>query len=276
MKNSQSSISSRRQDMLAYIQEQETVNLLDLVDRYNVSISTIRRDLDTLSAKGLITRNYGNAVSNPRVRVDQNISRKQKIAHMLAQYAASFVEDNETIFINTSSTALLIASYIKGKDVTIITNNANAINSEHDPHIQLILTGGELRKPKYSLTGDFALNTINRIQADKCFIGCSGCSTDGGITTAVHSEASVNCAMIERCAGKVFLLADSTKIGKQSNFFYAPVSAVDYLITNNEAKGKGLEEIARKNVTVIRLDENNPPVIYSHTESETGHEAENL
>lgn len=268
MKNSRDVISNRRYEMLLYIQERESVNLAELVSRYGVSISTIRRDLEYLRSKNYISRNYGNAVSNPTVEISQNINRKQRIAHMLAKYAASFIEDNDTVFINTSTTALLTVQYIKDKNVTIITNNANAINIDHDPHIQLILTGGELRKPKYSLTGDFALCTVNRIRADKCFIGCSGCSAEGGITTAVHSEASINCAMIDHCAGKTFLLADHTKIGKQSNFFYAPVDSVDYLLTNSECKNGALAEIVQKGVTVIRLDENNPPVVYSRDEKD--------
>ncbi len=218
-----------------------------------------------LDSHQLISRTHGGAVFIPEAKNSQKTSKRNHTKHLLAEYAASLVEENDTIFINTSSTALEIIRYIHGKNITIVTNNASAVCIDHDPCIQIILSGGELRRPKFSLTGDFAMDTINQIHADKCFVGCSGLSIDCGLTTAVHSESSINRAMVERCYGLVYVLADYTKIGKRSNFFFAPLSSIDYLITGSEAKTKDLEDLSREGITCIRLGDGAPTFFSSKT-----------
>ena len=103
----------------------------------------------------------------------QRISRK----------AAQFVEAGDTIFINTSRTALHVLRFIDAPNVTVITNNVLATSIPHRSDMTLILTGGEVRYPKYAMVGDVAQRTIQSIRANKAFLGCSGLSVDKGMTT---------------------------------------------------------------------------------------------
>ena len=86
------------------------------------------------------------------------------------------MNDGDCIFINASSTALSIISNITAQDVTVITNNAKAMLLTERPNASIILTGGEIRPPKASMTGEFALECVKRITATKCFLGVTGLS----------------------------------------------------------------------------------------------------
>jgi DeoR/GlpR family transcriptional regulator of sugar metabolism len=221
-----------------------------------VSPLTIRRDLDALLNTGKIDRFYGGA---SLVKYDdgsgENIFSSgftlNKLA--IAQYAAALVEDGDTIFINTSSTALAILPYITAKQVTVITNNVKAVFSEHRDDMILVFTGGELRLPKEAMVGDFALNNLNRVTASKCFLGCNGINTEEGITTAVLQEATINNLMLTRVTGPRYILADKSKIGRRLNFIYGRLQDISLLITDTEASEALVEEL-RKKIGVVQVE----------------------
>ncbi|NLC55075.1 MAG: DeoR/GlpR transcriptional regulator, partial [Erysipelothrix sp.] len=172
----------------------------------------------------------------------------------IAKFAAGQVEENDTIFINTSSTALLVLKYIKRKHVTVITNNGKVLLMDYDPKISVLLTGGEVRNPKEALVGEFALNNLSLVTADKFFIGVSGISAKSGLTSALISEVAVNKNMLSRCSGKIFVLADHTKIGIDHSFQSGSLRNIDYLITDTKADQKHLNDIEKQNVGVIALE----------------------
>jgi len=173
---------------------------------------------------------------------------------IIARYAAEQVEDGDTIFLNSSSTALMMLDYIKGKRVIVVTNNGFAINHPHDAQVEIIMTGGEIYQRRKSLVGEFALHTLTKIIADKAFIGVGGISANGGITTSVLPETAVNDTMLRRCQGKCFVLAANSKIGREHNFHSADVNQVDCLITCKGAPEDKVSAIKNKGVEVIELD----------------------
>ena len=151
-------------------------------------------------------------------------------------------------------TAIMMIDYIKYKNVTIITNNAKAINSHPDGQVEIIFTGGEVRYPKNSMVGDIALKAVNSINANKCFIGCSGLSKNGA-STGLIKETSINKAMIEHTKGKKFLLCDHTKIGLDYNYRYCGLNDVNTLITDVEVDDEVLEELANDSkVEIIKVE----------------------
>ena len=179
MKMTKEVVDKRRKKIMQKIQVKGTVNVEELASELNVTPLTIRRDLQYWEDMGAIERFYGGAklVQN---FVEHDIDPNEAYKHAIAKFAATFVDDGDTIFINTSSTALLVIKYIIGKRVTIITNNGKAIFCDHDPNVQIVMTGGELRFPKETMTGDFALNNLQRVKANKAFLGCNGFDNEVG------------------------------------------------------------------------------------------------
>ena len=198
-----------------------------------------------------MTRTYGGAIPIEVTKDDMDEIRLYR--NLIAKYAARFVSDGDTLFINTSRNALSVLQYIDKDNVTVITNNGKAIHSEHGRGVSVVLTGGELRNPKDAMVGDFAVRNLQTVFAKKAFVGCSGVSAEAGMTTELFSEVSINELMIDHTTQDVYLLADHTKIGMNSSFTSSPSEKIKYLITDGEAPEEALEEIRARGVTVYQV-----------------------
>ena len=233
-----------------------------MAKRFNVSALTIRRDLEMFEKQGFVNRFYGGAKvidgaiaedpakkSKKVLTGDDETETKERLR--VAKLAATLVEDGDTIFINSSRTAIAMISCIHKKKVTVITNNGHALELPRDVGVTIVLTGGEATKGKCSLLGDVALSTIKKIKADKCFIGVSGVSTDGKISTAVLQETMINKLMIAQTKHEVVILADGSRIGKANNFVIGDVSKITHIVTDKRANKATLEQFQKDGVRVM-------------------------
>lgn len=260
MKNSKSIVFKRQQNLLRYLQEKKEIDIDGAARRLGVSPTTVRRDLMMFEHQRLITRFHGGArlledtlkeedtpTTDKKMRIDYDQKR------VIARYAADLVDDGDTIFINSSSTALLMLDFLKDKHVNVITNNASAIYRPHAPSVSVILTGGELYARRQSLVGEFALQTIARINADKAFIGVGAISVKGGITTSVLPETAVNELMMRRSYGKTYIVTANTKIGKEHNFLSSSIDKVEHLITCAGGDAKEIERMRAAGIDIVEL-----------------------
>ena len=175
-----------------------------------------------------------------------------KIKDAIAKKAAEFIEDGDSIFINSSSTAIKLLDYIENKRVMVITNNGKILSMNLPSNVEIILTGGEVYGRKQSMVGDIATQIISKITATKCFIGVSGINANSGISTSVLQETTVNMKMLENCNGPTFVLADDSKIGIHHNFSSGDINNVNYVITNEVEDNKDeLEKLKEKGVKII-------------------------
>lgn len=245
MKKDRACVDNRRNRILALMEKNPRVRVDELADILEVSLITIRRDLQYLEDRKLLVRTHGGAVASQNPMDEITLYRK-----LIAEFAAGFVTDNDTLFINTSSNALKILEHISCSNVTVITNNGKAIHCDHSQEVNVVLTGGELRYPKEAMVGDFALRNLQTIYAKKAFIGCSGISAENGMTTELFNEVSINEMMVSHATQEVYVLADHTKIGKNSSFVSCPIDKIKYLITDEKASTEALDLIREKGVTV--------------------------
>lgn len=256
MKNKKGVIYKRKQEILKELRENKRVLVEELATKLRVAPITIRRDLDEFQREGLVKRFYGGAAlvegalaEDPSTKETGNAVQMCK--EEIARSASELVEDGDTIFLNSSSTALKILKYLKGRRVTVITNNGNALDVETDLNVEVVFTGGEVNRIKKSMVGDFALQMIRKLRADKCFIGVSGINEMGEITTAVLQETMINCLMIEQTKGMKVILADHRKMRTQNNFVIANVNQISHVITDTMADQSMVEELERQNVKVL-------------------------
>lgn len=254
MKKSKLEVEQRRRIIIDILSKEENINADKLADRLGVSAITIRRDLLCLESKNRVTLQYGKVeLQKTFSEFHNDLSEIETRKNQIAKRAVDFIDDGDTIFVNTSTTALLILRYLKDKKVNIITNNANAVFIPKDYHVNVLLTGGELREPKESMTGEFALSTLSKVTANKCFIGCSGITSETGITTKILAEVAINELMLKNCTGLCIVLADSTKIGHNDSFVSSSLDEIDYLITDRFADTKELSAIEKQNVNILKV-----------------------
>lgn len=260
MKNSKSLVFRRQQTLLKILQERKTIDVDTIAAELDVSSTTIRRDLTMFAKQHLVERFYGGATliegtlreeDNPSGDPKTPIDLDQK--RIIAKYAVSLIDDGDTIFMNSSSTTMLMLDYLTDKNVIIVTNNSNLINYPHDAKVTIIMTGGEIYQRRKSLVGEFALHTLAKINANKVFLGVGGISVAGGITTSVLPETAVNEMMMRRCKGTCYVLTATPKIGREHNFLSGSITNIDTLITCEGADEKEIERLRAHGVEVVEL-----------------------
>lgn len=258
MKNSRDIIDLRHKKILQILQKVQTANVTDLARRFQVTTATIRRDLEILEAQGSIKRYFGGAqyILPPNVDVNYKTEKGNPTPAKLAiaKKAASMVTPGDIVFLNSSSTALYILDYMPDIHASVITNNARAIYCKYPESIDLMLTGGEVYGNKQSLVGEFAISSTKKVTASKCFLGASGVSSLGGVTSSIVQEVAVNQSMIAQCSGPKIVVADSSKIGTRQNFLSYGLDQVTHLITDSGADPRELERISSCGVEIITVD----------------------
>lgn len=233
MRRSNAFVAARRDAIMALLERDGQASVAELAEHFEVSQLTIRRDLDWLESRHVLSRQHGSAsLLNPLGRPSG--SQRVRANRAIAREAAKYVCDGDCIFINGSSTALSIIDFIEARDVTVVTNNGKALLIGEHPALSILLTGGEIRPPRASMTGEIAMDNVRRIRAKKCFLGCTAISVADGITSATAPEPVVNALMLSQ-SDEHFFVADSSKIGRTSSFPFGTVDDIDTLITDTGA-----------------------------------------
>ncbi len=237
---------TRKDKILEMLKEDGSVKVAGLSKIFKVSEVTIRQDLEKLEQEGIVTREHGGAflngigmqVQNFALSNLVNMDKKEKIG----KKAAEFIDNGDTIILDSGTTTTEIAKAIVNKrNITVVTNAINIVMLlGSNPAINVILTGGEFKPPTLSLTGQRAADFFSGLHVDKLFLATAGISLKSGLTYPSLSDIAVKKAMIE-AADKVYLVADSTKVGKSSLASLGALSLIHYLITDSEITEKDKE-----------------------------------
>jgi DeoR/GlpR family transcriptional regulator of sugar metabolism len=254
MKSSHTTIKERRDTLIDLLQGKTSLQVKEISQLLDVSEITVRRDLTALEKMGLVKRAHGKAQIVQKIGTEDYNEEIEILKNAIAKKAAEFVNDGNTLFINTGSTALSSLKNLENKRVTIVTNNVKVANLDHNPNSTVILSGGEIRFPKEALVGDIAIDSFSKMSSDISIIGCSGLSVENGITTPVLHEAKINSLIIERTNGLVIVVADYRKIGFSSNFTSGHIKDINYLITDTFAPPEVIREIEKQGVQVIQVE----------------------
>ncbi len=227
----------RRRIILETLASNGRVLVADLARQFHTSQVTIRKDLEILHAHGRIHRTHGGALpardgmlEDPTLREKEKLHRKQKL--QIATAAAHMVKKGQVVILDSGTTTTAIARCLRGsQNLTIITNAVNIAAELSGSDVEVILTGGSLRKNSFSLVGPIAEETLRRLNADVLFLGVDGFDVHYGLSTPNLLEAKVNRAMME-IANRCVVVCDSTKFGRRSLSLIAPASAVHQVITD--------------------------------------------
>ncbi|PZG40659.1 DeoR/GlpR transcriptional regulator [Listeria ivanovii] len=220
--------------ILKEVQSEGRALVAELTKKLNVTEDTIRKDMQELSAQGLIRRVHGGALSivddkiDFETRIDQNASIKEH----LAELAIPLLENISVIFIDGGTSNLKFAEKIpphfKGR---VITNSPSvALALCNHPNIQINLLGGELNKKSRVSTGTFTLQEVEKIYVELCLLGISSIDSNYGITVSSFEESLLKKQLIKQ-SSQVVSLVTSEKLEKISTFFVDKSTALDYMVT---------------------------------------------
>lgn len=229
----------RRNAILNLIHENDKVLVADLVNMFEVSEVSIRKDLSALEDRRLLLRVKGGAINiaqsgdNGDLPVSHKKGLNSEEKQAIGRYAASLISDGEIIFLDSGTTTMEIARNLGHlKNLTVITNALDiAVALVPNEKINLIILGGTIRPMSYSTVGVLAEGSLKNLYCDKLFLGVDSISIKNGISTPSIEEASLNQQMLTS-AKEIIAVFDSSKVNKRTFAYIASLEEIDAIVTD--------------------------------------------
>ncbi|NLH75059.1 MAG: DeoR/GlpR transcriptional regulator [Verrucomicrobia bacterium] len=236
----------RRQRIEEYLQRVEFASLDELAEEVGVSVSTVRRDLDTLEVVGTVRRTHGGArIVNPRTdefvfnaRETHQLAEKEAIGKACAELVAP----RQSVILDAGTTVYHVARYLEPKRPQIITNSLPVANLYASSNlVEVVLSGGVIYPRVGVLVGPLAVESFSRMHADVAVMGAGGITLEG-ITNSHGLLIDIQRAMM-RAAQRVVFCLDHTKFGRKSLSFLCGLEAVHTIVTDSNAPGEMIETL---------------------------------
>ncbi|HXY06384.1 MAG TPA: transcriptional repressor AgaR [Terriglobales bacterium] len=245
----------RRRAILETLNRDRRVLVAELASQFHTSQVTIRKDLEVLHEHGHLHRTHGGALpardgalEDPTLYEKEQLHRKEKLR--IAVAAARMVNEGQVVILDSGTTTTAIARALRNsKHLTVVTNAVNIAAELAGASVDVILTGGTLRKNSFSLVGPIAEETLRHLSADLLFLGVDGFDVQYGLSTPNLLESKVNQVMVE-VAKRTVAVCDSSKFGRRSLSLIAPPSAVQQIITDHGISKSDLRVLKKAGIEV--------------------------
>lgn len=259
-------LEKQRQRMIVDIlAEREFVKVIDLAAELDASEATIRRDINRMAADNQIKKIRGGAQSiKSRRRNSSGLAlegatfeaSKEKNAvakRLIAKKAVELCDDGEAIIINGGSSTFMMGEFLAKRRINILTNSIVLAQSlwENSDN-QISLPGGEIYREQGIILSSYENDGAQNYFCSKMFMGTPGVGVEGVMEAdplLIRAEQK-----LWRQSEKLIVLADSTKLGKTSNFIFTPLQDVSTLITDSDADTAIVQTIERAGVEVVVVD----------------------
>lgn len=220
-----------------------------------VTDETVRKDFEALEELGKLVRVHGGATRPDARREELTLTERQLVQReekrAIARLAAAHIRANETIFLDASSTVLTFTEFLPELPLTILTNAHDVFTAlEGRANLDLICTGGRYDPRSRSYIGPLAEASLKRFHIDRMFFSGNGLHLERGVSEANWRQASFKERVIP-CAEEIVFLADHTKLGAKSSFFFAPLEILSLVITDPAADQGFLAAMADRQVACL-------------------------
>jgi DeoR family glycerol-3-phosphate regulon repressor len=237
-KTKKNSVHQRYEKIQHLVQNRGFVTIDYLAQEFGVTPQTIRRDITTLSERGLIHRYHGGAGTGSSIENVAYTERKVlclKEKQQIAQMVAEKIPDNVSLFINIGTTTEEIAkALISHRGLRVITNNLNVASIlSGNNNFQTIVAGGLVRHRDCGIIGPLTIDFIEQFRVDYGIIGISGIDADGTLLDFDYREVRASRAIIDN-SRRVFLATDHTKFGRNAMVRLGGIGEIDALFTDRQ------------------------------------------
>jgi DeoR/GlpR family transcriptional regulator of sugar metabolism len=230
----------RHRQIAQAVRDAGSVSVQELAELTGASDMTVRRDLDTLAAQGVLERVRGGARTlllrgeEPpfALRVGEAVDAKRRIA---AEVSA-LIADGESVLLDSGTTCLEVARLLRDRPVTVMPLSLQAIHllGERPGPVTLMVPGGRPRAAEGALTGPLTLASLAALRFDTAVIGCCGLSAADGLTAYDLEDAAVKKAAIAS-SRRTVVATDGAKLGRTALAHVAPSAVLRTLVTDTTA-----------------------------------------
>lgn len=245
----------RQQEIVRLTNAQGKVSVAELSQRFGVSEVTIRSDLAVLDSKRLLVRSRGGAMVNDDLSRELSLKEKRQkhseLKQRLGRAVAELIKDDERIILDSGTTTEEVAANLREhKNLIVMTNGLNiALELSQVDKVEVMMTGGTLRKKSMSFYGAQAEQAMKNYQFDKVVLGVDGFDLKTGLSTHFEAEATLNRLMCE-VAREVIVVTDSSKFDRRGFHLICSVMQVHTLVTDSGIPPLYVEELTRMGVQV--------------------------
>jgi len=250
-------LNDRQRDIVELARVSGRVRVEELAARFEVSAQTIRKDLNDLCNRRLLSRVHGGAVvasgvANLSYEARRFISQTEKQA--IGRAAAQLIPNNSSLFINIGTTTEEVARALQDHEgLLVITNNLNVATLLYPhPKIDVIVAGGPVRRGDGGVIGSAAVDVISQFKVDCAVIGASAIDEEGALLDFDYREVRVSRAIIEN-ARQVILVADKLKLERAAPVRIGHIAEIDIFVTDALTSPSLAATCAAEGVQVVEV-----------------------
>ncbi len=245
-----------RNDLILHmLQSRRSMKVAELCALLKVSEITIRRTLNEMAEKGLITRVHGGAMLVDAVEDGRffaaRAAQNHEVKKLLAQEAAKRLPPNASVYLDSGSTCFEVAKQIasSGREHLVVTDSILVLHELFGlPRLETMLLGGSLARDKVTMDGHIALDNAKRLSLDFCIVSTNSFTVEE-LNNQYLSGVATKEIMIER-AKRSLCVIDSSKFDKRCCFHFCRWEDMDELITDSGLPDEAAAAIAAKGVEV--------------------------
>ena len=249
---------ARREEIVRLATTSGLTSVEELAAAFDVTASTIRRDLAHLTAEGRLARTYGGAMAllaHPESSLRQRLGEAYEAKHAIARWAASQVRAGETILLDAGSTVGVLGHELRRvTPLTVATTGLTALEALADvDEVHVECLGGTLRHLSRGFVGPLTEAALERMSFDRAFLGADGVTADGGICEAGLDQTRLKELMARR-ADTVYVLAHAAKLGRRPFHSWAQLSGPWTLVTDDDVRPEAVAPFVAAGVDVVIVD----------------------
>ncbi|GAB3056557.1 DeoR/GlpR family DNA-binding transcription regulator [Salinicoccus sesuvii] len=240
-----------------FIKEKKEASLEELKEHFNVSLNTIRRDVNELVKMETVRKVYGGVVYNKDGETtayeDRNISHLDE-KRRIGVYCSRYIEANDIVFIDSGTTTHYVLDDVdRNLSFTLITNSLEVINKAVAfPNVALLIVGDTYKRSTKSFTGISENHTIHKFNINKAFMSATAFSITNGASNTDILENKTKSVVCKR-ADEVYLLVDASKFGKTSLYTYCNLESIKTIVTDDSIKQDYRTQLEKSKTKVITL-----------------------
>lgn len=228
--------SFRLPEILDIARRDGKVTVEHLAEHFGITHQTVRRDLTELAEAGRLERVHGGAIlpsNTTNIGYEDRRALNADGKHAIARACAAAIPESISVFLNIgTSTEAVARELLRHRDLMVATNNMNVANIlAGNPHCQVIVAGGVLRRSDGGLVGNLTTQTIQQFKFDIAVIGCSAVDQEGDVLDFDIHEVGVSQTIIQR-ARKTFLVVDHSKFRRSAPARIASLADIDTVFTD--------------------------------------------
>ena len=251
-------IEERRNRILEYIKTNQKADIHELSVLLNETEITIRRDLIELEKSKKLIRVHGGAILNEQKKavwhtsaIADRLGRNREKKERIAQFAATLIQNDESIFIDGGSTNQILAPMVKDlNNMLFVTNSPDIaeilLENENNRILQI---GGELTRDTRLTTGPDAVENIRKYFVDKFITSVSGIDPETGCYSAIPNESSTKRTFATH-ARETILLVDSSKFNRKAFCLAFDLSLIKTVVTDDETPHEDIEKLRSRGIEV--------------------------